>query len=332
MSARQPSGAGIWRRARSRFLMEDVEQQVRSRSPERQDVVARYHRAAVRRTSVADELSDARSIASAMLLYRDAVRLFIVAAVTAHDTASDPRALLAEADSPWEALASLSRRAAIAEPPAEVGAARKILDSEHEPLIFDESHPEQVLDQRKTIRQALAWLRGLVDPRTLRVIRAERLLRVSLLFAIAAAVVVLGAWKLVGLPNLALHRPVSISSRHPASTAPPDNSGVVNGRIESTYGVHTNRGGGWVTVDLEAVHRISQIKVFNRADGWFDEALPLRLESSEDGRQWKEIARRTTGFSASKPWVIEAQGAAVRFVRVASDKYVALTEIEIFGR
>jgi hypothetical protein len=328
----QPLRAGIWRRARDRFLLEDVERQVRSRLPEQQAVVRRYHRAAARRAADADELADLRSMASSMVLYRDAVRLFIAAAVTAHDIAADPRALLADTDSPWEALAGLWRRKVIAEPPREVEVARKILDAEHEPLAFDQLAPEQLLAQWTTMKQAAAWLRGLVEPRTLRRIRAERVLRVSMLGIVTAAVLTLGTRNLVVPTNLALHRPVSISARHPSSTAPEDNSGLVNGLIESNYGVHTKLGGGWVVVDLQDIYELSKIKIFNRADAWFDSVLPMRLELSENSREWKEVARRTTTFTASSPWVFEAQGVRARYVRLASDTYVALTEVEVFGK
>lgn len=322
----------IWRRARDRFLLEDVEREVRSRRPDQQAVVARYHRAAVRRAEAADDLFGARIGASSMLLYRDAVRLFIAAAVTAHDGGADPRAVLADENSPWEALAALSRRGVIAEPPREVQAAREILGAaEHEPLIFDESAPEQLLAQRTAMKEAVAWLCGLVDPRALTQIRAERILRLSVLGLIGVAALALVAYKLLRPTNLALHRPVTVSSLLPGSVAPADNSGLVNGQIEPNYGIHTNRGGGWVTVDLQDVDRLSKIAIFNRADAWFDEGLPMRLSFSEDGRQWKEVARRTTSFTASDPWIFEAQGERARFVRVSSDKYVALTEIEIFG-
>jgi hypothetical protein len=322
---------GIWRRARDHFLLEDVERQVRSRLPERQAMVNRYYRAAARRAAVAAELADAHSMASSMLLYRDAVRLFIAAAVTAHDVAADPGALLADANSPWEALAGLSRRAAIEQPPRAVEAAREIVDTNHAPLVFDESAPEQLFAQRTTMKEAVAWLRRLVEPRTLRRIRAERALRVSMLVAIAAAVLALVGSILARPKNLALHKPVSISARLPASLAPEDNSGLVNGSIESAYGIHTKLGGGWAVVDLQSVYRLSEIKIFNRADGWLDAGLPMRLALSDDGRTWNEVERRTTTFSASRPWVFTAQGAGARFVRVASDSYVALTELEVFG-
>ncbi len=330
--ANQPSRTGIWRRARDRFLLEDVEREVSSRRPEQQDVVARYHRAAALRAEAADDLFGARSSASSMILYRDAVRLFIAAAVTAHDGSADPRAVLADENSPWEALATLSRRAVIAEPPREVQAAREILGAaEHEPLVFDESAPEKLLAQRTVVEGAVTWLRGLVEPRTLTRIRAERILRLSVLGTIGVAALALVAYGLLRPTNLALHKPVTISSRLPGSVAPEDNSGLVNGQIEANYGIHTNRGGGWVTVDLQDIDRLSRIAIFNRSDAWFDESLPMRLALSQDGQQWKEVERRATSFTASDPWIFEAHGERARFVRVSSDKYVALTEIEIFG-
>jgi hypothetical protein len=324
------SPAGIWRRVRDHFLLESSERQVRTRSPEQQEMVAKYHRAGVERSTAADDLSGASGIVSSMLLYREAARLFIAAAVTAHDAGANPRALLADADSPWEALANLLRQSAIPAPPAAVESCRKILTAKQDPLAFDEANPEDVVDQRTRVKEAVDWLRGLVEPRPLNRILGERRARVALLCAVAFVVLVLIPWGLSKSPNLALHRPVTASSRIAGSLAPEDNSGVVNGSIESKYGVHTNVGGGWVTVDLQAVHQISTVKVFNRADGWFDDGLPLRLELSEDGQQWKELERRTTSFSATDPWVAQADGARARFVRVASNNYVALTEIEIY--
>jgi hypothetical protein len=329
-TAPQPSHAPIWRRVRDRFFLENNERQVRTRRPEQQAVVARYHRAALERAAVADDLWDARGAVSSMLLYREAIRLFIAAAATAHDASSDPRAVLADAESPWAALANLSGRGLIAEPPREVEETRKILAADREALVFDETAPEQLFAERATVKRAAAWLRDLVEPRTLERIRAERWMRVSLVGAIALAVLVVVPVSIWRTPNLALRRPVTASSRIPGSIAPDDNSGVVNGEIEGKYGIHTNRGGSWVMVDLQDVHRLSTIKVFNRADGWFDEGLPLRLEVSEDGQQWKEVERRATHFSATDPWVIKPQGTRARFVRVASGNYVALTEIEVY--
>lgn len=205
--------ASVWRRLRARFLLEEVERQVRARTPERQATVHRYYRAAVRRAAVAADLADVRSMPSSMLLYRDAVRLLIASAVTAHDQAADPRAVLTDNSSSWEALAGLARDKVIEQPPRKLEAARKILDQAHDPLAFDESGPEQLLAQRTVMKEAVAWLRTLVEPRTLRRIRTERFVRLSICGALIAVGLVLLGWNLFKPKNLALHKPVTISAR-----------------------------------------------------------------------------------------------------------------------
>ena len=323
--------AGIWRRLRDRFLLEEVEREVRARLPERQAAVNRYYRAAVRRAAVAADLSDVRSMASSMLLYRDAVRLLIASVVTAHDRNADPRAVLADPSSSWEALAGLSRDKGIGPPPREVQAARKILDDAHDPLAFDESGPEELLAQRTTMKRAVAWLRTLVEPRTMQGIRAERVLRLSICGAVVAVALALFVWNLVKPQNIALHKPVTMSGAFPTSTAPRDGSGLTNGKIESTYGIHTTLGGGWVQVDLQSVYRLSKVEIFNRGDNWFNAGMPMRLALSEDGKTWTEVERRAAEFSSVRPWIFEAHDARARYVRVSSDNYVALTELKAYG-
>jgi hypothetical protein len=83
-------------------------------------------------------------------------------------------------------------------------------------------------------------------------------------------------------------------------------------------------------VDLLASYKIDKVKIYNRADGWFDDGLPLSLEFSEDGATFTEVNKRTEGFTSRAPWTFEAKGAKTRYVRVRSPKYVALTEIEVY--
>jgi hypothetical protein len=115
--------------------------------------------------------------------------------------------------------------------------------------------------------------------------------------------------------------------------APADNSGLVNGDVESNYGIHTALATpgsfAWVMVDLTQPMSVKRVKVYNRADGWFDETLPMVMEFSDDGTTFNPVDTRTTGFTARSPWVYEAKGAKTRYVRVRSDRYLALTEIEI---
>ena len=53
------------------------------------------------------------------------------------------------------------------------------------------------------------------------------------------------------------------------------------------------------------------------------------LEISVDGTRFTELGRRTEHFSASDPWVAPGRGLPARYVRIRSDQYVTLTEIEV---
>jgi hypothetical protein len=313
-------------RARSLLLLEP-EREVRALGEERQAQVRRYHDAALRRALVADTLADDRSAVSALILYREALGLLTSALVIARGSGAAPEA--PERD-PWAALAGLAQAGAIPPLPPPVEEARGIL-TEQEPLTFDEWPTADLLARRATVEAAMKWLFGLVEARTVAEIRASRFARVGVA---AVVVVALLAWAVtsVGRPtNLALHRPVTVSARHPQSIAPADNSGAVNGVIESNYGIHTTLGNAWVMVDLQSVCRLSEARIHNRADGWFGEGLPLALELSEDGKTFKEIERRTEVFGAADPWVVQLDGRRARYVRVSSPRYVALTEIEVMG-
>jgi hypothetical protein len=179
------------------------------------------------------------------------------------------------------------------------------------------------------VKNGLRWLRDRVEPRTLREIQVNRGLRL----AVCGGVVLFLLWRCLAMlfapTNIALHKKVTISARFPLSVAPADNSGLVNGEIESNYGIHTAVGAAWVMIDLGAVHPIREVVVHNRRDGWYDEGMPFFLELSVDGTQFIEIARRAEHFSASDPWVASGRGLPARYVRIRSDHYVTLTEVEV---
>jgi hypothetical protein len=174
----------------------------------------------------------------------------------------------------------------------------------------------------------------LVEPRSVKELKAARTARVVVTILGLVLVVGWGISRTGRRPNLALHKPVTVSGRFAQSSAPPDNGGVVNGQIEATYGVHTSLGSGWVMVDLGAPHQLGQVKVYNRADAFLDDGLPLSLELSDDGLTFVLAERHTTGFTSITPWIfnVPRSTAPARFVRVRSDNFVALTEIEIYER
>ncbi|HMJ56661.1 MAG TPA: discoidin domain-containing protein [Polyangiaceae bacterium] len=318
-------------RARDLFLLERAERAVRAFTPEQHAAVRKHFDAAQRRASVADDLSDDRNVAVAYVLYREAVTLLIAAVLASRDASRTDLDDL-RASTAFDALTELAAAGRIPPLPEYVGQARKLL-SEDEPLAFDRRAPEDLLSRRKSVEFTLRWLQELIEPRTLNEIRATRLVR---LFITAALIACMIGWIVVRVTrpvNIALNKPVTISQRHPASTAPADNSGIVNGDIEGSYGAHTAPAAAgsfaWVMVDLVQPTSIKKVKVFNRADGWFDESLPWTIEFSDDGTTFNPVDTRTTGFTARSPWIYEAKGVKTRFVRVRSNSYLALTEIEI---
>ena len=330
MTAAAPIETTLQARARDLFLLERAERAVRAFTPEQHATVRKYFDAAQRRASVADDLSDDRNVAVAYVLYREAVTLLIAAVLAAREGRTDLEGLRAKPA--FDALSELANDGRIPLLPDYVLDARKLL-SEDEPLAFDRRAAEDLLSKRKTVEFTLRWLQELIEPRTLNEIRATRVVR---LFMTAVLVICVIGWLVVKVTrpvNIALGKPVTLSSRHPSSTAPPDNSGLVNGDIEAGYGIHTMPAvppnPAWVMVDLLQPTSFKRVKIYNRADGWFDECLPLTLELSEDGTNFTAVDERTTNFTSRAPWVYESKGGKWRFVRVKTDKYLALTEIEI---
>jgi hypothetical protein len=318
------SSASRW--VRDWFLLERAERQVLALPAERHALVRRYYEAGTRRAIVADDLTDDNGVAPALVLYRDAAILLGAAVVAAVDPQAVPDAALL--DVPWDTLAAFVAAGRLPPAPASLDEARRILTPTSR-LSYDETSPDALRAQHATVRSALRWLRDQVEPRTVRAIRLNRGVRLAIVGAVVLAGVVRAASSLFAPANIALHKTVTISARHPVSVAPADNSGLVNGEIESNYGIHTTVGNAWVMIDLGAIHRIADIVVHNRADGWYDEGLPFSLELSEDGVHFTEIERHTQHFSASDPWVAAANGRPARFVRISSIHYVTLTEVEV---
>jgi hypothetical protein len=316
-------------RVRESLLLERAERAARALSPEQHATMRKYYDAAIRRSDVANDLVDARSMVPALILYREALQLVLAAVVISRGGDLDVESLRTPA--PWDQFAALVRQGRVEAPPSAVPQAKEVL-AEGDPLAFDSWSRADLAARLATVEEAVRWLAALVEPRTPRQIVVSRSVHLGIF-----AVVVIGAlvWGLVVLlrpPNLALHKTVTISERFPLSLAPTDNSGLVNGEIEAGYGIHTSIGSAWIMVDLRKASRISQVRVYNRADGWFDDGLPFAIEFSDDGTHFTEVSRRTTSFSSTAPWSYDAGGRQARYVRMRSDRYIAITELEVYGR
>ena len=78
-AAAPPLGTSLQARARDLLLLESAERAVQAFTPEQHAEIRKRYDAALRRASVANDLSDDRNVAVAFLLYREAVGLLVAA-------------------------------------------------------------------------------------------------------------------------------------------------------------------------------------------------------------------------------------------------------------
>jgi hypothetical protein len=85
-------------------------------------------------------------------------------------------------------------------------------------------------------------------------------------------------------------------------------------------------------VDLGGLLPIHEVRVFGRAECCYDQAIPLAIETSEDGDTYTEIARRTEPFTQYEPWVVSTGPIRARYVRLRTlrHSYLVLSELEVY--
>ena len=77
----------------------------------------------------------------------------------------------------------------------------------------------------------------------------------------------------------------------------------------------------WFRIDLGSVQRVSKVEVNNRRDCCPDRALPLVVETSTDGQQWKVVASRTESFFE---WTATFPAQDARYVRARVTRHTVL--------
>jgi hypothetical protein len=293
--------------------------------------------AATARLSVAELLTEPSYTIAALVLYKSALELLLLAIVLSHDEGFDEGA---DAASIVEAFARLMSAGETEPPPAAVHVSIRVV-ARGERLAADHAGAEENEQTRQTLATAARWLQRRARTDTVAELRRRRIVRAA---AIGAAVLACLVWLVVRAlqpTDIALDKPVTDSSRAAQSVAPADGSGLVDGIKEGGYGIQTEyEQSPWVMVDLLRVFSIRKVKIYNRGDGWFDEGLPFVLELSENGKDFVEVSRRADSFSQAEPWVYTGSGTGsgtgprARYVRVRAPHlaYVALSEVEVYGR
>jgi hypothetical protein len=325
ISALSPS-----RRRLGQFLLDPVERRVARYSVEQSGTIRELFDAAVAHDEAARALLDDDDLALSAELASAAARLYVRARL-ASELPPNELSKLSEEDA-WEEFDRLRETEKFPPAPAEFETARSVLAARNA-VAWSRLPVEEGLTKARSFGPALEWLRGLVEPRSLAEVRYQKWRRIV---AAGIFITAFASWSLYSIlkpKNLALHKAVTQSSSHPRSTAVP--GGLVDGSVDEAYGVHTgNDSPPWVMVDLGSSHKIGSIKIYNRGDGWFDESLPLALELSEDGTNFKEIDRRTTSFGQYSPWKIRLDAVPARWVRVKGKDggVVVLNELEVYAK
>ncbi len=164
-----------------------------------------------------------------------------------------------------------------------------------------------------------------VRTRRLLVIRAIRIGTAVVLTLFIGLV----TWSRIAPRNLARNATVTVSSNNAKHGVPV--TGAVDG-VRDKYGFHTDRESNpWVQLDLGRARLIRRVVVYNREGPNTSRAVPLVVETSDDGQQWEPFAERGEDFHR---WVATGQAAVrTRYVRLTARRkstFLHLAEIEVY--
>lgn len=137
--------------------------------------------------------------------------------------------------------------------------------------------------------------------------------------------------------NLALGKPAEQSSECEWSNwgTAQGPGGAVNGVITGYYGFHTaEEAAPWWQVDLQDLHPLREVRIYNRGDGARERARTLRVLASDDGAAWR-LLHDQDGYTfggGGRPLRVMLQGAPARYVRLQLAEHTALhlAQVEIY--
>jgi F5/8 type C domain len=311
------------------FLLRGRERIAAGTRPAARDAIRDLCRAATDRARVADDLDEGHA-GSALALYGEAALLYAAAAVAARTGEA--------IGAPLRADEVLARFRALGVDDAPMGARAEAESflvglSNADVLVADRLDAAGRIALCDRARRIIRWLAGLVEPRDVAEIVFVRRVRLGVLAVAGISLLVFVLTSLLSPVNVALHKPVSISASHPESVSPP--SGLTDGIKSGSYGAETTVSDApWIEVDLLGLYAVDTVKVYNRGDTAFDAGLPMTLQCSANDRDFVDLETRATAFSQTRPWIAKTHGRLCRYVRIrgARGRYVALTELEVFGR
>src|SRR5262245_30694516 len=171
------------------FLLRAAERTVVAYPAKRADAMRAFFKAADQRARAVDELIESQTVASVPLL-REAALLYMASLV-----AVSPGATLQEplrAEELVKEFERIEKRTPCPRPAAELSEFLELLAS-YDPFAIDRLGSEQALEKVRGMRDIVGWLRELNEPRSLRELKVQRVLRVG---SVAVAIVGLLYWGL----------------------------------------------------------------------------------------------------------------------------------------
>lgn len=270
---------------------------------------------------VADRLSGAidppregSGYGSAILLYRDA----LVCALAAVRTGS-------ESGSREEALQKLF--AGLGGDGSEfVGVASALLDQDVSGVarLSDADRRREAESARRALHAVVLALAGAARRR--RRVLAQRVVRSSFLGVLLSALVVgavLLVLRLLQHPNFLEHATMRTSSDYSGFSR---DTHICDGRHTHLL-FHTNKEDQpYVEFDMGVAKTVKFIELVNRRDCCEDRALPLAVDVSPDGKEWKEVFRRSEPFNEVRQKVGPMYVRAVR-VRALKKTWLHLERV-----
>lgn len=112
--------------------------------------------------------------------------------------------------------------------------------------------------------------------------------------------------------------------------------GGVDGPLTGRPGFHTDfEAAPWWQVDLEAVHALNEVRVYNRMDCARERSRTLQVLLSDDGEAWRRVhdqAGYTFGGADGRPLRVLLSGERARYVRLqlAEPAFLHLDKVQVF--
>lgn len=114
-----------------------------------------------------------------------------------------------------------------------------------------------------------------------------------------------------------------------------DAAGAVDGHKTGKWGFHTDvEKAPWWQVDLQSVHPLSHLQIYNRGDGFAERATRIQVLLSEDGQNFQRAYLHDGAvFSGATPLRIDLHSKPARYVRLTAESgtYFHLDEVEVFA-